>query len=285
MIQDDESSGEQARFAVIEKPPGHDASKTVAAKDAATDNGWVIETVVCPFHCLYQDALSFHTQSRLARSESEASRISRAALLLYVSSAEALVHQAAIELGRVELRGIIVDADRPLSLFEAWRVLPAIAAEPGTLVPTFDRESPPWPQFAELLALRTSWAYPGPAVERRAFYRSASQGRRLRTTSSTPGAAELEAGGRTQSHLLSSYGFTARPLRTASPSSRHCARNPRRRNRGSRPPHGRRTDARSTASPRARPRGSPAVAGRGDFDAVKRGFELARRGWSLECAC
>ena len=128
--------------------------------------------MVCPFHCLYQDALSFHTQSRLARSESEASRIARASLLLYVSSAEALVHQAALELGRVELRGMLVDPDRPVSLFEAWRVLPAIAAEPGTLVPPFDHDSPPWPQFAELLSLRDSWAYPGPAAERRAFYRS-----------------------------------------------------------------------------------------------------------------
>ena len=64
------------------------------------DPGWVIETVFSPFHCLYQDALYFHTQSRLARSESEASRLARAALLLYVSSAEALVHQAAEELGR-----------------------------------------------------------------------------------------------------------------------------------------------------------------------------------------
>jgi hypothetical protein len=27
--------------------------------------GWVIETEVSPFHCLYQDALHFHSQSRL----------------------------------------------------------------------------------------------------------------------------------------------------------------------------------------------------------------------------
>ena len=64
----------------------------------------MIETVISPFHCLYQDALAFHTQSRLARSDSEASRLARAAFLLYVSSAEALVHQAAAELGRPELR-------------------------------------------------------------------------------------------------------------------------------------------------------------------------------------
>src|SRR5271163_1609142 len=116
MIQDDKEKGEQARSAVIEKQPVGDAGAGGDAEESADLTGWVIETVVCPFHCLYQDALSFHTQSRLARSESEASRISRAALLLYVSSAEALVHQAAIELGRVELRGIIVDAERPLSL-------------------------------------------------------------------------------------------------------------------------------------------------------------------------
>jgi hypothetical protein len=172
MIQDDESRGEPVRSGVIEEQPTDTPGASIEADDVAADSGWVIETVVSPFHCLYQDALSFHTQSRLARSESEASRLARAALLLYVSSAEALVHQAAIELGRAELRGILVEPDRPLPLFEAWRLLPVIAAEPGTFVPPFDAEAPPWPQFAELLSLRNSWSYPGPPSERRAFYRS-----------------------------------------------------------------------------------------------------------------
>jgi hypothetical protein len=92
--------------------------------------------------------------------------------LLYVSSAEALVHQAALELGRPDLRELVVDPDRPLSLLEAWRLLPVIVAEPGALVPPYDDQSPPWPQVAELLALRNSWAYPGTARDRRAFYRS-----------------------------------------------------------------------------------------------------------------
>jgi len=139
----------------------------------AADAGWVIETVVSPFQCLYQDALHFHTQSRLGRSESEASRLARAALLLYVSSAEALVHQAAEELGRPELRRLLADSSRPLPLFEVWRLLPAIVAQTGLPTRPFDPELPPWPQFAELLMLRTSWAYPGPATGRRAFYRSA----------------------------------------------------------------------------------------------------------------
>lgn len=172
MIQDDPARGEPARSGVIDEQPECGLGGSLQAGDVAADSGCVIETVVCPFHCLYQDALSFHTQSRLARSESEASRLARAALLLYVSSAEALVHQAAIELGRPELRGILVDADRPLPLFEAWRILPAIAAEAGTLVPPFDPDAPPWPQFAELLALRNSWSYPGPPSDRRAYYRS-----------------------------------------------------------------------------------------------------------------
>jgi len=132
----------------------------------------VIETVVSPFHCLYQDALHFHTQSQLwlARSESESSRLARAALLLYVASAEALVHQAAAELGRPELANLVADPSRPLPLADAWRLLPAIASEdtPGP----YDPQSPPWPQFAELLALRTAWAYPGAARSRRAYYRS-----------------------------------------------------------------------------------------------------------------
>jgi hypothetical protein len=134
--------------------------------------GFVIETVISPFHCLYQDALAFHTQSRLARSDSEASRLARAALLLYVSSAEALVHQAAADLGRPVLCTMLMDPSRPIPLYEAWRLLPAIAGEPGSHPQPFDPEAPPWPQFAELLALRASWAYPGPASQRRAFYRS-----------------------------------------------------------------------------------------------------------------
>ncbi len=137
-----------------------------------SDAGWVIETTFSPFHCLYQDALFFHTQSRLAKSDGEASRLARAALLLYLSAAESLVHQAAEELGRQELRGLIADPSRPLPLAEAWRLLPAIAAEPGTPTAPFDPETPPWPQFVELLMLRTSWAYPGPPASRRAYYRS-----------------------------------------------------------------------------------------------------------------
>jgi hypothetical protein len=147
---------------VAVEPAGHDA-----------DLGWVIETIFSPFHCLYQDALFFHTQSRLARADTESSRLARAALLLYVSSAEALVHQAAEELGRPELSDLIADPKRPLPLAEACRLLPAIAAESGAGHGPFDPDAPPWPQFAELLMLRTSWAYPGPASGRRAFYHSA----------------------------------------------------------------------------------------------------------------
>jgi hypothetical protein len=139
------------------------------------DSGWVIETVVSPFHCLYQDALHFHTQSRLAQSEGEAARLARAALLLYISSAEALVRQAAVELGRPELRGLLADPSRPLPLAEAWRLLPAIVAEPGVPTRSFEPEAPPWPQFAELLMLETSWVYPGPPSSRRAYYRSSSR--------------------------------------------------------------------------------------------------------------
>ncbi len=139
----------------------------------STDPGWIIETVFNPFHCLYQDALFFHTQSRVARSDGEASRLARSSLLLYLSSAEALVHQAAEELGRPELHGLIADPSRPMPLSEAWRLLPSIVSEPGVPTGAFNAESPPWPQFAELLMLRASWAYPGPASSRRAYYRSA----------------------------------------------------------------------------------------------------------------
>jgi hypothetical protein len=141
--------------------------------DPSSAPGWVVETIVSPFHCLYQDALFFHTQSRLAQSEADAARLARAALMLYLSSAEALVRQAAVELGRPELRGLLADPSRPLPLAEAWRLLPAIVAEPGVPTRSFDPESPPWPQFAELLMLEASWVYPGPVSNRRAYYRSA----------------------------------------------------------------------------------------------------------------
>ena len=161
--------------AITGSEPGgdrHSASGDLS-RDGETDAGWVIETLISPFQCLYQDALSFHTQSRLARSESDASRLARAALLLYVSSAEALVHQAAQELGRPEWQSLLADSSRPLPLFEVWRLLPAIVAQNGVPTRPLDPHLPPWPQFAELLMLRTSWAYPGAAANRRAFYRSA----------------------------------------------------------------------------------------------------------------
>ena len=153
-----------------ERPPLARPGNGVAGEQPAS--GWVIETVVSPFHCLYQDALSFHSQSqlRLARSESEASRLARAALLLYLASAEALVHQAAVELALPELIGLIADPDRPVALTDACRLLPALVAD-GPAAP-FGADSSPWPQFAELLALRTSWVYPGAAATRRAYYRS-----------------------------------------------------------------------------------------------------------------
>jgi hypothetical protein len=108
--------------------------------DEVRDSVCVAETTFSPFHCLYQDALEFHTQShlRLARSEAEASRMARAALLLYLSSAEALVHHAAYELGQPELARILCDPERPMSLADVWRLLPAVIAvsEGGLVVAT-----------------------------------------------------------------------------------------------------------------------------------------------------
>jgi hypothetical protein len=156
--------------------PASPGSEPIPAKGGEDAGGFgsVIETIVSPFHCLYQDAAHFHTQSKSAQSESEASRLSRAAILLYVSSAEALVHQAAAELGRPELRELLVDPERPLPLFDAWRILPAVTAEPAAWARPLDPDSAPWPQFAELLLLRASWCYPGTSSERRAFYRKES---------------------------------------------------------------------------------------------------------------
>src|SRR5262245_10741942 len=143
------------------------------ASRSGPEAGWVIETVVSPFHCFYQDALEFHQQSHLRRprSEAEASRLARAAMFLYLAATEALVHQAAVELGRPELAGLVADPARPLSPADAWRLLPAIIAETATAGP-FDPTAAPWPQLAELLSLQAAWIYPGPPARRRAYYRS-----------------------------------------------------------------------------------------------------------------
>ncbi len=132
--------------------------------------GWVLETVVSPFHCLYGDALELHNESRLrmARSEADASRLARAAILLYLAAAEALIHQAAVELGRGDLAHLAYDPRHPQPLLDACRLLPLLMGEAAR--GAFDADSPPWPQFAELIALRDSWTYPGPAAERKAYY-------------------------------------------------------------------------------------------------------------------
>ena len=158
--------------------PGASRGPAIAEVDAPDPSvhGQVIETVVNPFHCLYQDALWLHTQSHLRhpRSESEGARLARAALLLYLQAAEALVHQAASELGRPELSHLLTDPAHPRSLAEAWTLLPAIAAEEPFAA--FDPDCPPWPQFAELLELRDAWTYPGPASSRLAYYMAAPDG-------------------------------------------------------------------------------------------------------------
>ena len=132
--------------------------------------GCVLETTVSPFHCLYQDALELHTQSRLRlpHSQAEASRLARAAFVLYLSSAEALAHQAVAELGRPELVAMLADPARPVPLVDVWLKLPAIIATGA--VGTLDPNVPPWPQFRELLELRDSWLHPHEAEKRRAYY-------------------------------------------------------------------------------------------------------------------
>ena len=155
-------------------PPGRGPEVALSARPRPArgdaGSGWVIETTVSPFHCLYQDALEFHKQShlRLPRSEAEASRLARAALLLYLESSEALVHQAAVELARPELAELVTDPARPMPSMTAWALLPSLMG--GTQ--GFDPSRPPWPQFAELLAIRASWRFPGPALLRRAYYHS-----------------------------------------------------------------------------------------------------------------
>ena len=64
---------------------------------------------------------------------------------------------------------MVADPTRPIPTLEAWRLLPAIV--PGGSLAGFP-DVPPWPQFAEVLEVRRSWAYPGHARERRTYYQS-----------------------------------------------------------------------------------------------------------------
>jgi hypothetical protein len=159
-----------------DKAPARPTARAAARRASAVAEApaAVVETTVSPFHCLYQDALDFHTRShlRLAQSEAEAARLARAALVLYLASAEALIHQAAAELGRPDLARLLCDPIRPLPLADAWRLLPSVVPDAERAPALDDPDAPPWPQLAELLALRTAWAYPGPEHERRAYYRA-----------------------------------------------------------------------------------------------------------------
>ncbi len=118
-------------------------------------------------------SFSHAKQARRAAVGERGEPVARAAVVLYLASAEALVHQAAVELGRPELVAVIANPSRPVPLGEAWRLLPALVDD-GPASP-MQPEQPPWPQFAELLALRDAWAYPGGAAARRAYYRSPRQ--------------------------------------------------------------------------------------------------------------
>ena len=124
-----------------------------------TEQGWVIETVVSPFHCLYQDALHFHTQSQpgAVGGRGEPAGTGGAAALL--SSAEALVHQAAVELGRPELAELAADPPPPAP----GRCLAAPARDRGRpgVHPPYD-PGPPLAPVRRAAGARTSWAYPGP---------------------------------------------------------------------------------------------------------------------------
>ncbi len=75
----------------------------------------VIMTEVSPFHCLYSDALDFHSQSRqmMAKSVGSASRLARASILLYIEAVESLIHQAAVELGRPDLAPLVATRPAP----------------------------------------------------------------------------------------------------------------------------------------------------------------------------
>ena len=148
--------------------PGRNGTATAVGGGS----GMILETVVSPFHCLYQDALEFHKQSHLRRprSESEASRLARAALVLYVAAAESLVHQAAAELGRPELARLVGDPSATVALA---RRLAAAAGVGGGARRTAraTRKRGPGRSSRSCWPCGSDWSYPGPEADRRAYDR------------------------------------------------------------------------------------------------------------------
>ena len=142
-------------------------------------------------------------------------------MLLYVSSAEALVRQAAVELGRPELRGLLADPSRPLPLAEAWRLLPAIVAETSVPTRTFVPESAPWPQFAELLMLETSWVYPGADCNAPRLLSIDPPRQRLRAARAPSRSPRTPAHNQNRDFDFSAHRPATRPLRASASTPRH----------------------------------------------------------------
>ena len=219
--------------------------------------GWVIETVVSPFHCLYQDALHFHTQSRLA------------AAAVRERGEPAGPRGAAAVPGRRRgagppggRRARPPRADRPCSPTRAARSpWPTPGGSCRRSSPTgpparSTRTRPPGRSSPSCWRLRTSWAYPGPAADRRAYYRSPRRDgdyEPLQPHQAPPG---LGRPGRPPE--LPPDRPPPRPLRPAAPPPRHRPGRPRRRHRRPRPPPRRRPHPRPAPPPRADPGRPPA---------------------------
>ena len=134
------------------------------------------------------------------------------------------MHQAAEEIGRPELQSLLADSSRPLPLFEVWRLTPAAVAQSGVPTRPIDPQLPPWPQFAELLLLRSSWAYPGTAAKRRAFVSlGPARQANARATGSASGTPGTGPHGQLRPSCVPKDGLTSRPLCSTSSTPRHGA--------------------------------------------------------------
>ena len=217
------------------------------------DRGSLIVTEVSPFHCLYQDALEFHSQSRLmlARSESGSSRLARAALLLYGR----LGRVPGPSGGRRSWAGLSLPRcwptpSRPLPLEDAWRLLPAIAGQGATA--SGDPSAPPWaavrraaraPDPPGRIPVRRSIAEP--------YYRAPRPDADFEPLQphQIPAGAAVTAG-----DLLYPPNRTAsRSLRPPAAPPRHRPRSARRGHRRPQPPARRRPDPRQPPPSRAHP--------------------------------
>ena len=124
-----------------------------------SDDLFILREYVNSFDYFYSDAefiLSLASDSALARSQ--AARLCRAAILLFVFSLEGLINRALQHFLPARQKEFFLDREKSFSLEDKWRLLPLLVSELEP--PEFDYSAYPWSHFIELIQVRNEWVHP-----------------------------------------------------------------------------------------------------------------------------